>query len=492
MKLRYSILIFFLASSISIIADNTYFVYLHDKCGSPYSLDMPWEFLSERSLLRRERQHIEIDSTDLPVSELYIDSIRSLGARVVHCSKWINGVTIEADTNIIKKIRTLDFIDSVQLTKLSDTVNVVKTTRHKLPANLQSYYGEARQQTEQINLNRLHDRGFRGQGMLIAVVDNGFLNSDHISAFNHARENIVDTCSFVEGVGGIYEACTHGTYVLSVMAAELPEKFIGGAIDAQYALYRTEDDRSESMLEVDNQVAAFERADSIGADIINSSLGYFHFDDTLSNFNYSDLNGRTARNTIASTMAARKGMIVCIAAGNEGNSAWHFIDTPADADSILCVGSVDSLRQHSSFSSYGPSADGRIKPDICTMGEYSCVVSSADFPSRGNGTSFASPLAAAMVACLWSSMKGLSNMQLIELIKQHSSNHDSPNISIGYGIPDAWECYMALHTGAPANFDSGYSPNDTQYFDMLGRQVIKPAQGIYIRIIKGKAEKVIL
>ena len=478
---------------INASADN-YFVYFHDKSGT-CDISCPETFLSQRAIERRTRQNIPLDSTDLPVSPLYLDSLRQLGAQILHCSKWINGATIETDSVTSRIIRQLDFVDSVQITK-SATDSVSNAPRMKMPLRVPNLeYGYARRQIEMLNLHKLHTAGFCGKNMLVAVVDNGFLNADHIDALAQIRPNIVDTFSFVKGYGTIYQDGSHGTYVLSIIGASLFKQFQGAATETSFALIRSEDNETETMLEVDNQVAAFERADSIGADIINSSLGYYIFDDTTSNFTYADLDGRTARNSIAATMAARKGMVVCIAAGNEGSSAWHFIDTPADADSILCVGSVDSLRLHSYFSSYGPASDGRIKPDICTMGEYSYVISSSGQTSRGSGTSFASPLAAGMVACLWSALPQLTNMEIIELIKQHSSNASFPDCSIGYGIPDAWECYLSVATDIDNSHinDNSFSDRPVLYFDILGRRLHQlPPDAVIIRRLPAPDHAIIL
>ena len=487
--------------SVFVCADDTYFVYLHDKQRSPYSLSQPELFLSERALFRRESQHLDLDSTDLPVSPAYLDSLRRQGARVIHTSRWLNGATIEACEDDIEKIKTLPFVDSLECTNRHKLNDKAAMPKHRLSDNETELldYGFAEQQTRMIGLDKLHEAGHNGNGMLIAVVDNGFLNVDQRAAFSHVREHIIDTLNLVPEVGSLFSFGNHGTYVLSIMAAVRQDTtrsrcFRGAAIDADYALIRSEDDIHESLLEVDNQVVAFEFADSIGADIINSSLGYYHFDDTTSNFSYLTLDGRTARNSLAATMAARKGMILCIAAGNEAQSEWRYICTPADADSILTIGSVDSLRTYSAFSSIGPTADGRIKPDIATMGSASGVVSVDGNPSRGNGTSFASPLAAAMVACLWAALPNLTNMQLIELIKTHASQANAPDIRLGWGIPNAWECYSSqthsdIATPEPTVNDTD---NNTLFFDLMGRQVTQPKQGIFITIKNGKVQKIAL
>lgn len=442
MPLRLLYISLLVSLSAVAVAHNTYFVYLSDKHLTPYSLTEPEHYLSTRALERRQRQHIAIDSTDLPVSPVYLDSLRHLGAHILHTTRWLNGVSLEADETTIETIRQLCFVDSVQRTK---TDNGTPTPAPKrLPSVITETHDSfsAQWQSRQLFLHLLHEAGFRGQGMRIAIVDNGFLNIDLIEGMSHALSQITDTFNLVPTNGELYGSGAHGTYVTSIIAGLIEDEYEGGATEAEYVLIRSEDDLTESLLEVDNQVRAFELADSTGADIINSSLGYYFFDDTTTNLSYSDLDGRHARNSIAATMAARKGMVVCIAAGNERQNTWHYIDTPADADSILAVGSVNAEAQSSSFSSVGPTADGRVKPDIAAMGERAYVISTDGRISQGNGTSFASPLIAAAAACLWQALPELNNIELIRRIELFASQALTPDTLIGYGIPNLWDSYL--------------------------------------------------
>lgn len=454
MPLRLLYISLLVSLSAVAVAHNTYFVYLSDKHLTPYSLTEPEHYLSTRALERRQRQHIAIDSTDLPVSPVYLDSLRHLGAHVLHTTRWLNGVSLEADETTIETIRQLCFVDSVQRTKTDNG------TRKPAPKRLPSVITEthdsfsAQWQSRQLFLHLLHEAGFRGQGMRIAIVDNGFLNIDLIEGMSHALSQITDTFNLLPANGELYGSGAHGTYVTSIIAGLIEDEYEGGATEAEYVLIRSEDDLTESLLEVDNQVRAFELADSTGADIINSSLGYYFFDDTTTNLSYSDLDGRHARNSIAATMAARKGMVVCIAAGNERQNTWHYIDTPADADSILTVGSVNAEAQSSSFSSVGPTADGRIKPDIAAMGERAYVISTDGRISQGNGTSFASPLIAAAAACLWQALPELNNIELIRRIELFASQALTPDTLIGYGIPNLWDSYLNLTTDLTTDLDN--------------------------------------
>lgn len=479
------------------MADNAYFVYLSDKHDSPYSIGEPELFLSQRAIDRREHQQIAIDSTDLPVNPAYLQALREAGACILHTSRWLNGVSLTASDEAIDQIANLCFVDSIECTR-RDTSSAKSQTRRPakdLFQDLSADYGLTAAQTRQIRLDRLHEAGFRGEGTMIAIVDNGFKSADTLEAFALARKQITDTLNLVPENGSIYKAGDHGTYVFSIIAGYAPDSYLGGATEASYVLIRSEDDDRESRLEVDNQVRAFEFADSVGADIINSSLGYYIFDDTLTNFTYADMDGRTARNSLCATMAARKGMILCISAGNEAQKAWHYIGSPADADSILTIGSVDSLGNYSSFSSVGPTADGRVKPDIATMGSRTAIIYPNGSQKRGNGTSFASPVAAAMVACLWSALPELTNMQLIERIKHYSSQALKPDTLLGWGIPDAWSCYLDhFDSDTPTQelsaADSMTLPEESCYYDVLGRRVSNPKNGIFIRIRRGKAQKV--
>jgi hypothetical protein len=423
--------------------ENYYWIGFTDKNGTEYMINRPEEFLSQRALLRREKQNIAINETDLPVSKTYTDSLQSMGFRLVHTSKWLNGCTVAtSNPALVEQLSGISFIVSFQLSKPANQKKSA-IVKYKKPEIQQEavdsvYYGVSLAQITQMNGLSLHQQGFRGKGMHIAVLDNGFLNTHQVAAFDSLWDNgrILGFRDFVTPGGNIFQEGGHGTNVLSAMGACLPNQLIGTAPDASYYLLRTEDDGSEFIVEEDYWVAGAEYADSLGADIINSSLGYYEFDDLSTNHHYSDMDGQTTRVTRAANMAAQKGMLVCSSAGNEGNNAWKYIIAPADGDFVLAVGAVDAKGAPAAFTSYGPAADGDIKPNVAAMGLLTALIETSGKVSRGNGTSFSSPLMAGMAACLWQAFPHATSVEIKEAIEQSASLYHSPHNRLGYGIPD--------------------------------------------------------
>lgn len=484
-------------SFISAVAlADTYWVAFADKKGTA-DITLPKSFLSQRALDRRTKQNIAIDSLDLPVSPVYIDSLRLLGAKILFPSRWHNGVTVQTDSTIAVRLSALPFVTKIERTQRE---NIQQSTRRKLPSVQQETsnpYGTTKTQTEMLHLQPLHEAGYQGKGMYIAVVDNGFPKVNTSTYFDSVRSRILYTRNLIDAATDVYSVGDHGSCVLSCMAAYKENTYCGTAIEASYCLIVTEDDDTESWREIDAQVAAFELADSLGADIITTSLGYYaHFDDPSMDFQYAMLDGKTLRNSRAATVAARKGMIVCVAAGNEGNDAWHYITAPADADSILAVGSVTSTGIQSNFSSFGPAADGRVKPDVCAMGTSTSLYNpSSDGLAYSNGTSFSTPQIAGAVACLWQALPNLNNMQIIERIRTMSSQFDAPNDSLGYGIPDMWSAYMGEKT-AVENIEAEPIETieaETELYTLQGQRVENNhnlPQGVYIKRQGSRVEKV--
>ncbi len=491
------ILALLLCMSTTMLADS-YWVAFTDKNGTVGDINHPETFLSERAVQRRTRQNIAIDSLDLPVSHTYLDSLANMGAEIIMVSRWLNGATIHtSDNNLINQLKNIGFIDSLQRTQID---NITHSTHKKLPAvNLSNSisYGSAKTQTEMLQLQKLHEAGFRGDGMYIAVIDDGFYNIDKSDYFDFVRERITSTRNFVQPQTDVYTVGGHGSSVLSCMAAYSENKYCGTAIDAAYSLIVTEDDYTESLREIDAQVAGFEFADSIGADIITTSLGYFaYFDDPSSDLTYADHDGYTLRNSRAANIAARKGMVVCVAAGNEGNDPWHYISCPADADSILAVGSVTSAQKKSGFSSFGPSADGRIKPDVCAMGTNTGLYDpQKNIITTSNGTSFSTPVLAGAVACLWQALPQLNNIQIIQRILQTASQADKPDNNIGYGIPNMWAAYIGEKTSIQETHNDT-NPTNTQTYTLQGQPVGNDTRylpsGIYIQRRGNQVTKIIL
>lgn len=422
-------------------SSNTYWVKLKDKKGTPYQISRPQDFLSERAIVRRIKQHIAVDETDLPVSPVYLDSLKQLGLEIVHCSKWLNGITVKtADNSLMNRIAALSFVESVELTKPG---NLLKSAKNKFKEErwtdyTPAHYGKAYNQLKQLNGQYLHNRGFRGKDIHIAVLDAGFWHVDQIAAFDSLRNSgrILGTRDFVDSGSDFYEQDTHGMSVLSTMGGNIPGVLVGTAPDASFYLFRSEDALSEYIIEEDNWVAAAELADSVGADVINSSLGYTQFDDSTMNHTYADMNGNTTRVTQGANMAFKKGILVFASAGNEGNNGWKHIVPPSDGENVLSVAAVDTLGNRASFSSVGPAYGGGVKPNVAAVGRLTFLINSRGEPGPSNGTSFSSPVMAGMGACLLQANPRATVKQIKMAIEQSSSQYLTPDSLIGYGIPD--------------------------------------------------------
>ncbi len=419
-----------------------YWVKLNDKNGTPYQISHPEKFLSQRAIDRRARQHIPIDETDLPVSPVYLDSLKKLGLEIIHTSKWLNGATIRtADTALISQVKKLSFVTAVQLTKPALVTKSVcqKFAEPKITQNADSAsYGNAIYQLQQLNGQYLHNQGFRGKGVQIAVLDAGFWHVNQFSAFDSLRNSgrILATRDFVNPTDDIYLQHYHGMSVLSCMGGNLPGSFIGTAPDASFYLFRTEDVATEYLIEEDNWVAAAELADSLGVDVINSSLGYNIFDDPRMSHTYADMNGHTTRITQGANMAFRKGILVFTSAGNEGANSWKHIIAPSDGENVICVGAVDKNGIRAYFSSVGPAFGGAVKPNVDAMGYATFLVNINGLLDHGSGTSFSSPVLAGMGACLVQANPYANVKQLKLAIEQSASQYSKPDSLLGYGIPD--------------------------------------------------------
>ena len=456
MKIRLVLLLFFLCFAMALWAQEapgTYWVKLKDKKGTPFQINHPEAFLSQRSIHRRMKQQIPIDETDLPVSPVYLEQLKNLGAIVVHTSKWLNGATVRfADTTLIRTITALPFIQSVQLTK---PAVITKSTRIKFNDELNSdiptaNYGNAFNQLNQLNGPYLHNKGFRGKGIQIAVIDAGFWHVNQIAAFDSLRttNRILGTRDFVDSKSDIYEQNSHGMSVLSCMGGNIPGTLMGTAPEASFYLFRSEDAATEYMVEEDNWVAAAELADSVGVDEINSSLGYNIFDDPKMSHPYSELNGKKTRVTQGANMAFEKGILIFTSAGNEGSKAWKHIIAPSDGENVIAVGAVDKVGTKASFSSVGPAYGGAIKPNVAAQGALTYLITGAGVEGYSSGTSFSSPVLAGMGACLLQANPAASVKQIKLAIEQSAYQYNKPDSLLGYGIPDFQKADLLLkYTG---------------------------------------------
>lgn len=427
---------------VSIAGTNYYFyVQFTDKNKSPFSLSNPSAYLSEKAIARRTAFGLNCDSTDLPINPTYLQQISNLGISVHSSSKWMNGTTILlSDSSKMSQVRTLPFVKFVEYTGKHSTVAQVVSKRAKTSTNLN--YGAATTQINQLSGKYLHNYGFRGKGILIAVIDAGFMNANTTACFDSLRlqGRLLGTKDIFNPSSNIFAEDGHGAMVLSTMTGNLPNQFLGTAPDASYFLIRTEYAPTEYKMETDFWCSGIEYADSIGSDLINSSLGYYTFDDPSMNFSYADMNGKVSRASRAANMASKKGIIVVVSAGNEGLSAWHQIGSPADAEDIVTVGAVRADSVSSTFSSYGPSADNRIKPELCAMGSAAAIVTPSGDMSFGDGTSFASPILAGMMACYLQAVKkstGILNLKsILKSVFESANFYQTPTTQKGYGLPN--------------------------------------------------------
>ena len=409
--------------------------------------------LSEVAITKRAERGIAIDSLDYAVSPMYMDSLRAAGCHIYHSSRWMNGASIETDSTTIERISHWSFVDSVYLTRgeknpqgiLSVSKRKREATNNNIVCKTASGKKESTAQIEQLELHLLHNAGYKGQGITLCVIDGGFQHVDTLSAFASARDSgrllgIYDTTDDKDSVTG--DTGTHGVKCLSAIAASTDD-YEGAATAAQYYMIRSEEHYTESPKEMDNWVVAIEIADSLGVDIVSSSLGYAMFDDADFTLTYADLDGQSTRCTQAANIATKKGMLVVVAAGNEGNKSWHYISAPADAEDILTVGAVDIRDSIAIFSSWGPTYDGRVKPEVCAIGSQTALINPLDNSVvRSNGTSFACPIIAGMAACLWSALPHATNIEIRERIIQSADRYTQPHAQYGYGIPSAWRAYQ--------------------------------------------------
>lgn len=422
-----------------------------DKASCGYSVKKPLAFLSPKSVERRTRLGLKVDEHDLPLTAAYVDKVKSLGMRVVCQSKWNNTLVVAtSDSALSARAAQLPFVkdvrcvwirpDSVEAFDASDRLNMLENKRDTLP----SFYGRAQRQTEMLGVDKLHAKGFKGDGVTIAVIDGGFFNADAIEGLKGVK--ILGTRNFVRPSRSVYEEQSHGMMVLSCIAAHTPGSFVGTAPDASFYLLVSEDGESEQLVEEDYWCAAVEYADSLGADMVTSSLGYYHFDHDFMNHKYADLDGHTALNSRSASLAASRGILLCNSAGNSGDEPWKKISFPADGFDMLTVGAVNKDGLNTNFSSLGNTADNRTKPDVMAMGGRSTVYTSEGNVGNANGTSFSCPILCGAVACLLQAYPNATPTAIADAVRRSGSEAQAPNNIFGYGIPDLHKAFELLKT----------------------------------------------
>jgi hypothetical protein len=454
MKTSCLLIIFFLGFYTTEAQYSRYIIQFSHKGGTPYSLDNPSAYLSPKAIARRTRYNIQTDSTDLPAPPRFFDSLRAAGSVVVHSySKWLNqALIITTDAAALTKISQLSFVKNSS--PIANRPEIISAVENKFSSEMASVvtksannnnvqadilnYGSAYAQVHIHEGEYLHNQGFMGQGITIAMLDAGYYNYNNLTAFDSLRNNnlILGEYDFVKNEISVSEDHPHGMYVLSILAANRPGQLVGTAPKASYYLFRTEDAATEFPVEEHHWVVAAEKSDSLGVDIISSSLGYTTFDNSAFNYTYSDMDGRTTMITNGADMAMKKGMIVCNSAGNAGTSSWKYIVAPADGDSVFSIGAVNASGIPANFSSYGPSSDGRVKPNVASVGWGTYFIQTNDLVAQGNGTSFSNPNLAGLIACLWQAFPEFTNMQILDAVQRSSSKYTSPDDRVGFGIPN--------------------------------------------------------
>ncbi len=425
-------------------------VYLVDKPNSATALSNPISILSQKALDRKAAHNVVVDFRDVPVDETYITSIKSeTGITVLAKSKWFNAVHVigsQTDINALTTlvvngvtiVSTIDFADDSLNSR-----NTQNQNKHQIEASFTTFnYGNAANQIEMINVDDLHQHAnsYTGTGMTVAVLDAGFTNVNTMSGFQRLRDNngILGGFDFVDRNTDVfaYTGNTHGTWVLSTMAGFIQDQFVGTAPDAQYYLFRTEKAESETPMEESLWVEAAERADSLGVDVINSSLGYTTFDNPNYSYTPADMDGNTTYITKGANIAHEKGILVVNSAGNSGASSWQIVGAPADGAGVFSIGAVNAAGNYASFSSQGNGMQPTQKPDVVAQGQASYVITTSDTITTLSGTSFSAPILAGGIVCLWQALPSLSNAEIMQLVRESASQYTTPDNLLGHGIPD--------------------------------------------------------
>ena len=444
--MKKSLLFFVFIISFSGYSQEDAWVYFKDKPNSQFYFDNPLEMLSQRSLDRRIAFSIPLDSKDVPIHAPYVNQLIAFpGIDVKAKSKWFNAVHVRGAISDIDALTNLSFVDHIQFANaaLNQANRVSKIVQNQavnkiLDTNVVFAYGNSGNQIQMLNGQVLHEQEITGTGKIIAVMDAGFPGVTTAAPFQRLLDNnqILGGYNFVDRNDNFYTGNSHGTLVLSTMGGYVENELVGTAPDSGYYLFITEDAGSETPLEESNWVEAAEVADSLGVDIISTSLGYFEYDNPSYSYTYADMNGTTSFISKGADIAFSRGMICVASAGNSGNSANPHIAVPSDAINTLAIGAVKFDETYATFSSIGPSFDGRVKPDVMAQGQSSVLSTPTGDITTGSGTSFSGPIMAGMIASFWQAIPWANNAAVIQFVKQSADRFSNPNEEFGYGIPD--------------------------------------------------------
>lgn len=449
--MKKTLLIFVLLSGVFGFAQQDAWVYFNAKPNSQFYLDNPLEMLSQRALDRRANQNIALDFIDVPIHQPFVDQVAaSSGISVLATSKWLNAVHVRGSVIAISALANLSFVATIDFADDSFDSRIAnggapKYERPEIPrvqkqmeTQVDFAYGGSANQIQMLNGHLLHQQDYTGSGKIIAVLDAGFPNVNTAAPFQRLFDNnlILGGYNFVDRNENIYSRNNHGTLVLSTMGGYVENQLVGTAPDAQYYLFITEAIEYENPLEESLWVEAAERADSLGVDVINTSLGYPAYDNSAYDYSYEERDGTKAFISRGADLAFTRGMVVVASAGNEGGSSDPFVSVPADGIHVLTVGAVTATEAWAAFSCIGPTTDGRIKPDVMAKGQGATVANTQGNVATSNGTSFSGPIMAGMVATFWSAVPNLTNQQVVDFVRQSSDLFSAPTAQKGYGVPD--------------------------------------------------------
>ncbi|WP_299256977.1 S8 family serine peptidase [uncultured Aquimarina sp.] len=465
-------------------------VYFTDKENVASSIANPLIILSQESIDRKNLHNVAIDEKDVPVNEAYIAQVKNTtGITVLAKSKWFNCIYVRGTQANISDLVSLSFVDSIDYADNSlDSRKSIFHTEDRTPIEKNKFgvkttfnYGSAAQQIQQLNADYLHEQDYTGSGMTIAVMDSGFPGVNTIEGFKRIRDEgrLLDGYDFVRRDDNefAFSGSSHGTQTFSDIAGFIDGEFVGTAPDAKYYLFITEDVATEGPKEEALWVEAAERADSLGVHVINTSLGYSNgFDNPAYDYTTSDMDGQTTFISKGANMVFEKGMLLVSSAGNSGNSSWGIITAPGDAPGALTVGAVDVFGSYASFSSRGPTADNRVKPDVVAKGLGAAVIRSNNAVSTSNGTSFSSPIMAGAVACLWQAFPSMTNAEIMQLVRESASLYNNPTIQLGYGIPNFKAMFESLSIDENSVENIKVYPNpvrDRLFFDLATKELLE-------------------
>ena len=439
--------------------NSKWVVMFKDKKNSPYSLNKPLQYLSQRAIDRRTKYGIAIDSSDLPVNPSYINTVVAQGTvKYMSQSKWLNQILINcSDQATINKIKALPFVKSTNAVgnlvnngtgdeqkKFKETVTPLTNTEElKTPSALGYNYGQSYKQIHIHNGEFLHQKGFTGKGMIITVLDAGFSQYRTTKCFDsvRARSGFLGERDFVDFDNSVNEDYIHGEECLSIIAANVPGVMVGTAPDANFWLIRTENASTEQPIEEHNWVAGAEFADSAGTDLITSSLGYTQFDNSAFDHTYANFYNNSTMVSLGAAMAVNKGILVTNSAGNSGADSWKYLGFPADADSVAAIAACDVNGNIAYFSSFG--YPGKVKPNITSVGSGTIIYTPFGV-SSGSGTSFSNPNINGLICCLWQAFPRLSNVEILKAVYASCDRARDPNNRFGYGIPNMKKAYILI------------------------------------------------